>query len=49
MFNGEVGIRMVIEREGLWQRRSLPSSTIEIRWPMAGNGYNTTTSIDVGR
>ncbi|KAI6673985.1 hypothetical protein NL676_001891 [Syzygium grande] len=35
---------MWMEREGRWVRRSLPSSTVEMRWLMAGDGYSTVAS-----
>jgi hypothetical protein len=36
---------MEIESDGWWLRMSLPSSTMEMRWPLPGDGYNTIVSI----
>lgn len=41
---GDVSMAMVKEL-GWWRRMSLPSSTIEIRWPIPGDGYKTIVSI----
>jgi hypothetical protein len=35
---------MCMVSEGWWVSMSLASSTMEIRWPMAGVGYKTTAS-----
>uniref|UniRef100_A0A199UBM5 Uncharacterized protein n=1 Tax=Manihot esculenta TaxID=3983 RepID=A0A199UBM5_MANES len=37
-----------MEREGWKVRMSLPSSTIDIKWPMAGDGNITTASSIAG-
>lgn len=34
-----------MEKDGWWLRMSLPSSTIEIRCPIPGDGYMTIASI----
>uniref|UniRef100_A0A6N2N8Y1 Uncharacterized protein n=1 Tax=Salix viminalis TaxID=40686 RepID=A0A6N2N8Y1_SALVM len=31
-------------REGRWVSKSLPSSTIDIKWPIGGDGYRTMAS-----
>jgi hypothetical protein len=35
---------MWIEREGFWVNKSFPSSTIDIKWPIGGDGYRTMAS-----
>lgn len=37
-------VRMMMEKDGWWLRMSLPSSTIEIRCPIPGDGYMTIAS-----
>lgn len=43
---GKVGIRMVIEREGFWERKSFLSLIMEIRWLMFSIGYIIIVFID---
>ena len=38
---GLLKIRIVMLKEGLCLSMSLPSSTMEIRWPLPGKGYRT--------
>ena len=40
-------MRTWMESEGLDVRMSLPSSTMEMRWPMAGVGYRTMASMSI--
>ena len=49
MMKGKLGIRMVMEEidEDECDNRSLPSSTMETKWPMPGEGYSTIFSIVV--
>ncbi|XXG82127.1 hypothetical protein AAC387_Pa10g0140 [Persea americana] len=37
-------MRMVMEKGGLSSKMLFPSSTMEIRWPMPGDGYSTMVS-----
>ncbi|KAJ8621566.1 hypothetical protein MRB53_030095 [Persea americana] len=37
-------MRMVTEKGGLSSKMLFPSSTMEIRWPMPGDGYSTMVS-----
>jgi hypothetical protein len=39
---------METESEGWWLRMSLPGSTMEMRWPLPGDGYSTIVSICLG-
>lgn len=40
-------VRMVMDREGWWRTMNFPSSTMEMRWPIPGDGYSTTVFIDI--
>lgn len=44
MLKWKEGERMVMERDGEREMRSLPSSTMEIKCPIPGDGYSTTVS-----
>lgn len=37
-------MRILTDKEGYWVSKSFPSSTMAIRWPMAGDGYRTMAS-----
>lgn len=32
---------MWMERDGFWERMSLPNSTMDTKWPIGGDGYRT--------